>query len=129
SLKDERNVGRQQSERRRLKEPFTRHQARQTLTTSTIADLVMILGKHHELFGCDAARWPAVESSPVGGPVPIEHVTLTETFGYLLETAVVLVIAVPFASQERVQGVVKVVAPLGIEPQPTCLYGADIARI
>jgi hypothetical protein len=101
----------------------------QSFALGAVADLIVILRAHHQLIRPDAARRPAVMALSMHRILALIDVTFAQRLGQVLETAEIGVIPGRLAGEEAMHGVVKVIAPMGVQPQAALRDGPDQARI
>src|SRR5205807_9400952 len=106
--------GRGQHERGTDLDSIGPDQRRDATALSPIADLVVVLEVAAKAGGRQAGRRPSVAAPSKGGVTAVEDVALAECPGQVLEAPEILVIAGALTSEQGVQGVVEVVAPLGV---------------
>ncbi len=99
----------------------------ETVAQAPIADLVVVLGEDHKLLREIEPRTAPVPALPVARVLAGVRVALPPHFCELGQAAVVAVIALLFPRQKDVQRVMKIVAPLRIEPVASQPAGKDVA--
>ena len=100
-------------------------QGRGALAEQAVADLVVILAEHHEALEGQVGGGVPVASAAVRRVPPVVDEAIPVGFDQILEAAEILVVPLPFPGEQGVQGVMKVVGPLGLQPQAAGLRGAD----
>ena len=94
-----------------------------------VADLVVVLQAGHEAVVGHVRGGRADGAAPVGGPAPRVQQAVAQHGGQVAQPRVVDVVGGVLAGQRGVQDVVGVVEPLGVEPVPADLGGADQPRV
>ena len=112
---EERKEGGEQDDARGELQGLEADQAGEPVPAHPVPHLVVVLGKDDELPRREVAGTVPVAAFAVDGILPGVDEPIRERPGHLFDPAEVAVIPVPFPRQERVERVVKVVAPLGVE--------------
>src|SRR5205085_8667000 len=90
------------------------HELTQPLPEQTVAHLVVVLDTHHELTSLDVPWEVAVTTAAEGRVVASVDERALERRGEVRKAAEVPVVATALARQQRVDGVVEVIAPLRV---------------
>ncbi len=104
-------------------------QADQPLAAHAVSDLVVILGADHELFRGPVRAGVAVMALAKLGVAPGEYEAFAQRLDQIANMTEIRVIAKAFLGQKRMQGVMKIIAPLGVHAGAAYLRGPDQARI
>src|SRR5262249_52224793 len=99
------------------------------LTGGAIADLVVVLDTDDKAVTRQVSARGAMATVTVAAVAASEDEGLLEQSGDSLAAPVIDVVALAFAAQVGVQGMVKVVAPLGIQPIATALRGPQQTHV
>ena len=109
--------------------PLLGRQVAEPVALGPVAELVVVLDVAEEVVAGQADRRPAVAPEPELRPAAGVDVGGLEGGGQVLHRAEVGVVPVLLAGDHRVEGVVEVVGPLGVDPEPADLPGADDPRV
>ena len=105
------------------------HELAQSFAAHAVSHLIMILGTDHELRRRDMPRGSAMPPLAIRRHLPRIHKALTPGAGERVETAKILIIAIVLPGEEHVQGMMKIIAPLRIQPIPAHRERVKDARI
>ena len=118
-------AGRKQNDAGRHFEGLLREGARQPVAPSAVSHLVVVLCEHHQPVRGDVAGGVAVAALAEFGNLAGIDKPLPQRLQQLLELPEIPVIALAFSGDHHMQGVVKIVVPLGVEAHPPQFGGAD----
>ena len=127
-----RDVGRQQQQRGRHPQGSGRHQRRETLAACPVPGLVVVLEADDEAIGRDVHGRTSVPAAAVRRVAPIVHVALTDRLGDRFGSAEIGIVAAPLTGERHVDRVMKVVGPVGVEPEAadrTVPHPSGIVRV
>ena len=126
---EEGNEGREQYDSRGKLHSFQTDQLAQAFPLHPVSHLVMVLREDHKSVRRDILGGVSVAAPTVRGVLPRVDEALVKCFGEIPELSEVLVIPRPFTGQQRMEGVVEVVVPLGIEAVSPQLPRPDNPRV
>ena len=109
----------QQNERGRNPQPRVVDEHAQPVTGRAIAHLVVILRVADEAVEPDAVEWPAVAPLAEAGILPPVDEAVFQRVGEVVDPSEVGVVTGSLAGEQRVQRVMEVVGPLGVDAVAT----------
>jgi hypothetical protein len=123
-----RHVRRQQVQRGGKLPRLERDQRRQPVADGAVADLIVVLDADDEAIGRNAIRRRTVTPAPVGAVPAVVHESIPQRLRDRHHASEVGIVARSLAGEARVNGVMQVVAPLGVEREAGRLR-SEYARI
>ncbi len=126
---DQREVGGQQDDPRRQFEGFEGDETAQAVAMHAVADLVVILSEYDQAVGVNRPAGAAMAPLAVLGILSVVDEPLPQSLEQLFESAEITVVALTFTGEDGVQGMMQVVAPLGVQAEAAEIRRADQPRI
>ncbi len=126
---EERNEGRKQHDPSRELHPFEADKLTQPFAPHPVSHLVVVLRKDHEHMRRDIPRGISVPTVAIGGVLARIDEPLAKGLDEIPEAPEILVISRLVFRQERMEGMVEVVIPLGVQAVSPKFPRADNARI